>query len=153
MISAKDLSSDQIESLKGWAASGDQLPAIQGKLKSEFDLNATYMDTRFLVLDLGIDLASEEEESKEDAAEADPTEVLEKAAAGGDGTVSVELDSVTRPGAMVSGRITFSDGEKAAWFIDQMGRPGLDTDTAGYRPSEEDLMEFEKQLRDLMAQG
>ena len=63
------------------------------------------------------------------------------------------MDQVTRPGAMVSGRITFSDGEKGAWFIDQMGRPGLDTDTPGYRPTEEDLIEFEKQLRDLMTRG
>jgi hypothetical protein len=152
MISAKDLSSEQIETVTSWATAGDQLPAIQGKLRTEFGLNATYMDTRFLVLDLGIELVSEEDE--EEAADApDAAAVLEKAAAAGDGTVSVELDSVTRPGAMVSGRITFSDGEKGAWFIDQMGRPGLDTDTPGYRPTEEDLIEFEKKLRELMAEG
>lgn len=154
MISAKDLSDEQIETLKGWAAAGDQLPALQGKIKDEFGLNVTYMDTRFLVLDLGIELVSEAETAEEDGEPApDPGEVLEKAAAGGDGTVSVTLDSVTRPGAMVSGTIVFSDGEKGAWFIDQMGRPGLDTDTPGYQPSEEDLIEFEKQLRSLMAQG
>ena len=152
MISAKDLSSEQIETLTSWAVAGDQLPDIQGKLKTEFGLNATYMDTRFLVLDLGIELVSEEDD--EEAADApDADEVLEKAATAGDGMVSVELDSVTRPGALVSGRITFSDGEKGAWFIDEMGRPGLDTDTPGYRPTEEDLIAFEKKLRDLMAEG
>lgn len=151
MISAKDLSSEQIASVTAWAAAGDQLPDIQGKLKEEFGFNATYMDTRFLVLDLGIELVVEaaEEENKPD--EPDPAEGLEKAAGGG--AVTVTLDQVTRPGAIVSGRITFSDGEKGQWFIDQMGRPGLDTDTPGYRPSEEDLVEFETQLRDLMAQG
>ena len=155
MISSKDLSSEQIESLKAWAAAGDQLPAIQGKLKGEFGINATYMDTRFLVLDLGVELASEEEEeAKEASDEPAASEILEtETAAPGEGSVSVELDTVTRPGAIVSGRIVFSDGEKAAWFIDQMGRPGLDTDTPGYRPTNEDLDEFEKQLRDLMARG
>ena len=64
--------------------------------------------------------------------------------------MSVTLDEVTRPGAAVSGRIVFSDGEQGMWMIDQMGRPGLDTDTPGYRPSEEDLMAFEKELRRLL---
>jgi hypothetical protein len=30
--------------------------------------------------------------------------------------VSATIDQNTRPGAMVSGRVTFSDGEKASWF-------------------------------------
>jgi hypothetical protein len=150
MISSKDLTPDQVEAIKSWATAGDQLPDIQGKLLAEYSLNATYMDTRFLILDLGIELESEEEAEETESAET-PASPLDPAAPAG-GAVTVELDELTRPGAMVSGRIVFSDGEKAVWFIDQTGRPGLETDTPEYQPVEEDLIEFEKQLRALMAQ-
>jgi len=33
------------------------------------------------------------------------------------------------------------------------GRPGLDPDTAGYRPSQEDIVEFQKQLREVIKQS
>jgi hypothetical protein len=38
-------------------------------------------------------------------------------------------------------------------MLDQTGRPGLDPDTAGYRPSQEDIMEFQVQLRALIQQS
>ena len=151
MITSKDLSPEQIESIKSWAAEGDQLPDIQKKLKEECSLNVTYMDTRFIVLDLKIDLASEEE-PEESTPEEEAASPMDPASAPAGG-VKVELDQITRPGAMVSGRIVFSDGEKAAWFIDQTGRPGLETDTPGYEPSEGDLIGFETQLRELMSKG
>ena len=56
MISSKDLTPDQVEAIKSWATAGAQLPDIQGKLLDEYSLNATYMDTRFLILDFGIEL-------------------------------------------------------------------------------------------------
>ncbi|MEO1825426.1 MAG: hypothetical protein ABGZ31_06925, partial [Roseibacillus sp.] len=65
-------------------------------------------------------------------------------------SVEVTTDEVTRPGAMVSGRVTFSDGAKAIWLIDEYGRPGLEPETPGYQPSESDLSEFEKHLRALL---
>jgi hypothetical protein len=147
MISSKDLTPDQVEAIKSWATAGAQLPDIQGKLLEEYSLNATYMDTRFLILDLGIELESEEEEEADET----PASPLDPAPAA-PGGVTVELDELTRPGSMVSGRIVFSDGEKAVWYIDQTGRPGLETDTPGYQPVEEDLIAFETQLRALMSQ-
>ena len=54
---------------------------------------------------------------------------------------------------MVSGRVTFSDGEKAMWWIESTGRPGLDPETAGYRPTEEDLMSFQMELRRVLEGG
>ena len=63
MISSKDLTPEQVAALKSWASQGDQLPDIQAKLKEEFGLNTTYMDTRFLVLDLGIEIQKDEEEA------------------------------------------------------------------------------------------
>lgn len=148
MISASQLSDEQTGQVRAWADEGAQLPDIQKKLQEEFGLSATYMDTRFLILDLGIELRKDEEEAK--PAEPDPLLDSEPEAPAAGGSVSVTLDEVTRAGSAVSGRITFSDGEKGLWMIDQMGRPGLDTDTPGYRPSEEDLKAFEEELRRLL---
>ncbi|MDE0825821.1 MAG: hypothetical protein OSA48_03325 [Akkermansiaceae bacterium] len=157
MISASQLSEEQIGQVREWAEGGDQLPEIQKKLVEVLGLSATYMDTRFLVLDLGIELKSEEPEpepepEEEKVAEENVAEGAEAPtpAEGAGGEISVTLDSMTRPGAAVSGQITFSDGEKGMWMIDQEGRPGLDTQTQGYRPSEADLVAFEQELRRLL---
>ena len=48
-----------------------------------------------------------------------------------------------------SGRTTFSDGETAAWWLDQTGRLGLDPSTAGYRPNQQDVMAFQVELEKL----
>lgn len=150
MFSASQLTPEQVDSLKQLAANGATMPDLQKHLKDAHDIAVTYMDTRLLVLDLGIELVQEkvEEPKKEETPEvidADATPV-------GTGTVSVTMDTVTIPGAMVSGKAVFSDGEKATWMIDQQGRPGLDPDTPGYRPSQEDILEFQTQLRDLISQ-
>ncbi len=115
---------------------------LQRHLKEEHDISITYMDTRFLILDLGIELLEEKKEEVKPAVEAPqlvPT-----------GTVVVTMDSLALPGALVSGKVTFSDGESAVWLLDQMGRFGLDPDTSGYRPSEKDQLEFQSQLRALL---
>ena len=39
--------------------------------------------------------------------------------------MQVELDPVTLPGAMASGTVIFSDGEKKGGHLDQMGRIAL----------------------------
>jgi hypothetical protein len=62
----------------------------------------------------------------------------------------VEIDNIALPGALVSGKVTFSDGETGIWMLDQYGRPGLDADTPGYRPKQEDIVEFQKQLAELV---
>lgn len=145
MFSAKQLTPDQIDQLKQLAAGGATLSDLQRQLKEEHGISITFMDTRFLVLDLGIELIEEkpDDEPKPDVVEAAVQPVPT-------GTVSVTMDNITLPGAMVSGKVTFSDGETAIWMIDQSGRPGLDPDTAGYRPSQEDIVEFQTQLRKLL---
>lgn len=141
MFSASKLSPEQTESLRNWAAAGATMSELQGHLKEDFGHSLTYMDTRFLILDLGIELVEEPKVvPKED----------EKPAPIPTGVVTVTMDSLTLPGAMVSGKATFSDGETAIWMLDQTGRPGLDPDTPGYRPTQEDILEFQKQLRALI---
>lgn len=63
MFNAKKLTNDQIATIQQWAADGDQLNDIQKKMESEMELKLTYMDVRFLMLDLEItirDIAAEE---------------------------------------------------------------------------------------------
>ncbi len=141
MFSIKQLSADQITAIQSWADEGAQLPDIQLRMKEDFGLTLTYMDTRFLVLDLGIEIIVEKKE--EPAAEIKHTPIPT-------GSVSVTMDAIAMPGAIVSGKVVFSDGESGIWMLDETGRPGLDPDTPGYAPSREDIVEFQKQLRALI---
>jgi hypothetical protein len=143
MFSASKLSPDQIDALRQCAAAGGTMSDLQKRLKETYGISITYMDTRFLILDLGIELI---EESKDEPVKPEQ----EKPAPVPTGTVSVTMDNLTLPGSMVSGKVTFSDGETGIWMIDQTGRPGLDPDTPGYRPTQEDIMEFQVQLRALI---
>ncbi|GAA5124842.1 hypothetical protein JIN84_13230 [Luteolibacter yonseiensis] len=142
MFSASKLTQEQKEALKQWAAEGATMSDLQRRLKDDFDHTLTYMDTRFLILDLGIELIEEPKVVKK--------EEEEKPAPVPTGTVTTTMDTLTLPGALVSGKVTFSDGETGVWMLDQTGRPGLDPDTPGYRPTPEDIKEFQIQLRDLI---
>ena len=64
----------------------------------------------------------------------------------GAGVVTVEVDTIAQPHAMVSGHVTFSDGEKADWYIDHQGRPGMAARTPGYRPTPQDITDFQTKL-------
>ena len=141
MFSASKLTPEQKDSLKQWAAEAATMSVLQRRLKDDFGHTLTYMDTRFLILDLGIELVEEPKVEKKEE---------EKPAPVPTGFVAVTMDSLTLPGALVSGKVTFSDGETAIWMLDQTGRPGLDPDTPGYRPTPEDVKEFQMQLRELI---
>ena len=145
MFSAKQLTDAQKESLNQWAAEGASIADLQNRLKEEYQIGMTYMDARFMVLDLGIEIQTEKEEEKapEPVVELKPEPT---------GYVEVTMDSIAMPGALVSGKVTFSDGGTAVWMLDQEGRPGLDPDTPGYRPSQEDVMDFQKQLSAMIRQ-
>ena len=155
MFSAKDLTEEQKETIRSWVADGAQMADVQKRLNDEFEISVTYMDTRFLSLDLDLQFQSEEEETPEPAAEEGALDEGAPVASvpdagGGFQPVTVGLDSIARPGAMVSGTVSFSDGEKGRWMIDEMGRPSVDPDTPGYQPAEHDLMDFQNRLRDLL---
>jgi hypothetical protein len=63
------------------------------------------------------------------------------------GKVRITVDQITRADAMVSGKIKFSDGKSADWYLDQMGRLGLAPAEKGYRPSATDLQDFQVALQ------
>lgn len=153
MVNVSDLSSEQVEMVTRWVAEGAQMADVQRRLKDDFGFNVTYMDTRFLSLDLELNFQVNEEEAKaEEVIEAPQVQEepdLEETQSDG-GSVSANLDQVARPGSMVSGTVTFSDGMKGVWLIDEMGRPSIDPDQPGYQPSEADLVSFQEELKVLL---
>ena len=64
--------------------------------------------------------------------------------------VVVEMDTLTIPGTYASGDVTFSDGTKAKWYLDQQGRLGLGNAPEGYRPSQSDAALFQARLMDIL---
>jgi|TARA_B110000879_G_scaffold54294_1_gene76920 hypothetical protein len=142
MFSVTDLSEEQIEQIKVWTSEGDQLADLQRKINSEFKLESavTYMDTRFAIIDLGIELvlAAEPEEEKQD--EPKPLTPL--------GYVDAKVDTIVRPGFLASGTVIFSDGVNALWGLDQEGRLKLDADDPSYQVEDEDMVAFQEILRD-----
>ncbi len=50
------LSPEQTKAVASWVAAGDSLAVIQKKLAEQFHVSMTYMDVRFLVDDLGLEL-------------------------------------------------------------------------------------------------
>ena len=168
-----ELSEQQRQAVKEWVAAGASLSDVQKKLKSEFGITLTYIDVRLLVLEVGAEVKDKPEPKPPKAETLPPADVPpqddpyaeefenEEAMAAEGGTpkdaplpggaagskVVMSLDRLVAPGAMVSGNVTFSDGVKARWLIDQMGRFGLEPEKPGYRPSSPDLQAFQTQLR------
>lgn len=145
------LTDDQKERVRQWAASGDSLSEIHRKIGEELEISMTYLDARLLVSELEVSLNKPEVEPNENSEQDSGTEATE--AVSGEpsqGGVDVSLDAMTQPQAMVSGKVTFSDGGRASWYVDQMGQLGLDPETEAYQPSEDDVMTFQTQLQQLL---
>jgi hypothetical protein len=144
-----ELTKEQISKVSQWVKEGASLSIIQGKLSSEFKISMTFLDVRFLVDDLNLTLQEKEEPKKPDEVNAvtdlnstNETIPPSPVATG----VSVEVDTICRPGTMVSGNVTFSDNQKADWYLDMEGRPGLVPRTQGYRPTRNDIIDFQQKL-------
>lgn len=70
-MSTISLTPQQKQTVAAWVAAGDNLSAIQKKLSQEFGVSMTYMDVRFLVDDLNLDL-------KDPAPKAEASSALDK---------------------------------------------------------------------------
>lgn len=172
------LDETQQATVREWIQSGLGLSEIQSKLESDLEITMTYMEVRFLVDDLG-EMPKDKEPDPEPtpapaeesgpgpsdvgagAPPSDPMAGMDPNALGGGGEpagdpgvgsgVSVNVDQITRAGALASGKVTFSDGKSAEWSLDQMGRLGLSAEEPGYKPPQEDVMEFQVQLQKLLS--
>jgi hypothetical protein len=149
------LPDDQKKAVAAWIADGESLSGVQKRLKEEFEIALTYMDVRFLVDDLKLQLKEEapkQSEAAERLAAAKQEGEMQREGGAASGGVNVTMDRITKPQALASGKVTFSDGETAEWMLDQTGRLGLVPGKPGYRPSETDVMAFQRELQ-RVAQG
>jgi hypothetical protein len=170
----RDLTDEQKAAIKRWVDDGADLNQIQDRLRTELGLTLNFMDTRFLIADLGLKLS--ERAPVEIAPESILPSAVDKgepgapqrdafaddegdgfdamggppASAPGAGAVKVMLDEITIPGALASGKVTFSDGRQATWYLDQMGRLGLGGVERGYQPPESDVMAFQRELQGVL---
>ncbi len=154
----------QKQKVSAWIAEGLKLSEIQNRLNTEFALNLTYMEVRILVDDLKlvpIDPPAPNVETPPPApssASTNPPATSPPMANAGEppmppmpplagaGKASVSVDALAKPGALVSGSVQFSDGETAAWYLDQTGRLGIAPKTQGYKASAADLQTFQQNL-------
>jgi hypothetical protein len=156
-----ELTEQQKQTIAGWVKEGCSLADIQRKILEHFGLSKTFMEVRFMVLDLGLQVKDRPAPVKAVAVEgkpgagggakrtagADDWEEEPEGAPAAAGGVTVTVDRVTKPGSVVSGSVTFSDGAKASWLLDQMGRLALQSERRDYRPSREDLAAFQRELQ------
>jgi hypothetical protein len=157
----------QSQKVAAWINEGCKLSEIQNRLAKEFGLHMTYLDARLLVDELN--LRPKDPPAAQPATPApapapaapaatpDPTAPAASQSAGDEelpvepegapatGGVSVTVDQIARPGAMLSGQVTFSDGKSTNWFLDQRGGIGLEK---GCRPSQSDLRLFQIELQE-----
>ena len=152
-----ELSDAQIAAVTKWILEGRSLADVQRSLREDLGISMTYMDVRFLVDDLDIEVAKKEPEAPElsevEAVEdvtAEPAEaeLVEESA---NGAVTVDVDAIMRPGSLVSGTVVFSDGVSLTWQLSAAGQLGLiPGEDPEYRPSPDDLQSFQKQLEEIL---
>ena len=154
------LTDEQLKSVAAWFAAGASLDEIQKRLVAEYGVHITYFDLRMIVAELPQPEDPEVPEDPEDPEVPEDPESPEnpenpETPENGVANVTVTVDALMIPGTMASGDVTFSDGVKGKWYLDQMGRLGLGGDLPqGYRPSPADAALFQARLMEaLRAKG
>lgn len=152
---------------------GIKLTDIQTLLVEELDCKMTFLELRLLAAELeDVDWAQFDSQEKAasapspapaentpmpmpseaasnteaDTAKTESTAEAENPSAAA-GTTTVELSRLTRPGALAHGTVNFASGATAEWLVDELGRLGLDKVSG--QPTENDLVEFQNELRKL----
>jgi hypothetical protein len=142
---------EQKSAVVEWLGQGRSLSDIQQALKVDYDLTITYMELRFMVDDLEIPLNEDPVEDPVDASEDASEAVLEPEPVLDPSGVQIDVDALVLPGALVSGSVTFSDGESLKWQLAATGQLGLiPGDNPDYRPSPEDVQSFQEQLEEVL---
>lgn len=151
-----ELTESQKTTIGQWVSEGLKLSEIQSRINQEFKLPLTYMDVRFLIDDLELELKEQPKPVDSDLSKITPTEPPQSTEeplppeTPVEGGVSLNLHRLYKPGSVVSGDVVFSDGEKAEWSLDQIGRLGLIPSTPDYKPSDSDLQDFQRKLSTLL---
>jgi hypothetical protein len=146
-----NLDDTQRRKVADWINEGLKLAEIQKRLETELGLRMTYLEVRLLVDDLKLKPKDPPPPPKPVDK---PEDVLAPPPPAAAGKVSVTVDQLARPGALVSGKVKFSDGKTAEWILDQAGRLGLVPSQKGYKPAAADVQEFQILLQEeLQKQG
>jgi hypothetical protein len=145
-----------------WVKEGFKLSEIQNRIASHLGMRMTYMDVRLLVDDLKLipedvipqqsvapmraapntaPVGNQNSDGLPEATDAKPADTTDAR-----GSVSVIVDQIARAGSVVSGKVTFSDGNNADWYFDQTGRLGLVPEQPGFRPMPSDQQQFQAAL-------
>ena len=154
------LTEQQKEAVRKWVGEGRGVSEIQKLISSEFGIDMLYMDVRFLIDDIGAEIpaagGSPVPDAQQPAMAADSSGLGDSAGVQDDvsaGGVRVSVSPIQRPGTVMSGDVVFSDGGKAEWMLDNAGRLGLNPETEGYSPPQQDLPEFQNKLREALGMG
>lgn len=150
-----NLNEAQQKSVAEWVAAGMKLSDVQNRVTKDFGVVLTYMEVRFLVDDLKLRLIDPEPPKPvtppTPAATAPVASEMPAPESAATGQVSVSVDKIAKPGTMVSGGVTFSDGAVADWYLDQTGRLGVVPKQQGYKPTQTDVQQFQAALESEMA--
>ena len=137
-------------------AEGMSLTAIQDALSAQ-GVKIRFMELRLLAAEIESVLAKKEadkaaaeapapeEKKAEEAPAPAPAEPAPDGAAKVRGATTVSVSPIQRPGFAMSGSVSFGSGVTADWYVDQTGRLGLDN--ASGQPDEQDIQEFQIELR------
>lgn len=143
------LSPKQLDAIKEWIAKHFTLAQIQSEFKNAFDISLTYQELRMLFAENNLEIqpkASQEKSpqatGKDPLSEPTPPQ-----------SVSVTLDPIQRPGVLMGGSVTFSDGMTGTWQLDAMNRIGISPSQEHYKPSQKDLKDFQLEIQKLLQQG
>jgi hypothetical protein len=127
---------------------GRTLSEIQDFLRKEKNDSITYMELRLLLSEMPDAKLPEKETPKAPTLPAEPK--AETPTAGG--KLSISVDQMPAPGSMLSGYARFASGAKAHWFLDDMGRLGLEPELGSEKPTQADMKEFSTELRRMLQQ-
>ena len=141
-----NLDESQRQRVTAWILQGAKLSEIQTRLAAEFGLQLTYMEVRLLVDDLKLTPKDPEPPKSTEPPRPEVNPAPSSAEPPATGKVAVAVDQLTRPGAIASGKVTFSDGQNAEWYLDQTGRLGVVPKKQGYKPSAADVQQFQMAL-------
>ena len=150
--------------------SGESLSEIQKLVNEKFSLRMTYMEIRILASELeSIDWKALDPRAQAEAAKRAKEATEKTAAENADadspaaanapeaeapqgvvtaGKTVVELSKIVRPGMMLSGTVKFASGSTAEWYVDQLGRLGLEN-LKGEKPPQEDIEAFQIELENV----
>ena len=140
-------------------AEGQTLSQIQDFLRKEKGDTITYMELRLLLSEMPNVKLPEKEHPKAPVlpppVPAAPAVVPPGAApaATPGGKLSISVDQMPAPGSMLSGYARFASGAKAHWFLDEMGRLGLEPELGTGKPTQADMQEFSTELRRMLQQA